>query len=304
MMARQKAFAAMSGAGSVSPSAGLTAYQDGPQIWVRWNNRLMASYRAHRSQKYPYMYPLTGPITGQSLTGETALPWPHHRSLWFACDRVNDHNFWQEELEKGQILSTGLRLGKVDASQVEINDQCEWRRPGGPLVMRDQRSIRLRRAGDNAWCMDWNIDWTAVQDVRIEKTNHSLFALRSASDLAPVEQGRLVNAEGLAGEKATYGIRSRWCALSRGQATAPGGLIEGIALMDHPDNPWSPCPWFTRDYGFISPTPFNFMERPWELPAQRSVRVRYRVVWYAGVPAGERLEDFYQDWLKETRTVK
>jgi len=282
----------------------LTAYQDGPQIWVRWNNRLVASYRAHASQKYPYMYPLAGPVTGRSVTAETALPWPHHRSLWFACDRVNGHNFWQEGIEKGQILSTNLQLVKTEGDLVEMTDRCEWRRPGGPLVMQDQRWIRLKRAGDDVWCVDWHIEWTAVQDVRIEKTNHSLFALRSAPDLAPVEEGHLMNAEGLSGEKATFGVRSRWCVLTRGQLASSHGPAESVVLMDHADNPWSPCPWFTRDYGFVSPTPFNFIERPWELAGGRSVSLRYRVLACAGDTGLQRLEGFYRDWLKETRTTK
>jgi hypothetical protein len=38
-------------------------------------------------------------------------------------------------------------------------------------------------------------------------------------------------------------------------------MVEGIALLDHPGNPWSPCKWFTRDYGFISPSPFNWLDQ-------------------------------------------
>jgi hypothetical protein len=49
--------------------------------------------------------------------------------------------------------------------------------------------------------------------------------------------------------------------------------------MDHPANPWSPCRWFTRDYGFISPTPFNWLdERGWQLETGESIRLRYRIV--------------------------
>ena len=41
--------------------------------------------------------------------------------------------------------------------------------------------------------------------------------------------------------------------------------------MDHPQSPWAPCPWFTQDYGFISPMPFNWIEKPWQLAAGQSV---------------------------------
>ena len=73
-------------------------------------------------------------------------------------------------------------------------------------------------------------------------------------------------------------------------------MVEGIALFDHPKNPWAPTPWFTRDYGFISPTPFNFIEKPWQLAAGKSVQLGYRVVLFAGDPKAAGLENIYRDW--------
>jgi hypothetical protein len=70
-----------------------------------------------------------------------------------------------------------------------------------------------------------------------------------------------------------------------------------VALMDHPKNPWSPCQWFTRDYGFISPTPMNWLgPEGWSLPAGQSVRLRYRVVGYAGDPLAVNLASLYDTW--------
>jgi len=110
---------------------GLTTYQLGPQIWVRWNNRPLTCYRAHRSQKYPYLYPLAGPQTGLSLTTETALPWPHHRSLFFGCDRVNGGNYWQEEFDKGQILSAGPKLAKPRRNPWKSSTPVTGKSPAG-----------------------------------------------------------------------------------------------------------------------------------------------------------------------------
>jgi hypothetical protein len=67
--------------------------------------------------------------------------------------------------------------------------------------------------------------------------------------------------------------------------------------MAHPENPWSPCPWFTRDYGFISPTPFNFRNQVWNLPAGEQVRLRYRVVLFAGSPEEVNLDDIAREWV-------
>jgi hypothetical protein len=276
--------------------AGLSTYQLGPQIWVRWNNRSITCYRAHRSQKYPYLYPLAGPLSGLSLTSETSLPWPHHRSLFFGCDRVNGGNYWQEDFDKGQIVSSGPCLGAMTANSVEILDACDWQKPGGPAVMKDRRTIAITVAGERLRFIDWEIEWTAVADVAIPKTNHSLFAIRAALDLTPTGGGQLLNAEGESGEKATFGKKSAWCDFHGKRENVPGDLVEGIAVLDHPKNPWSPCPWFTRDYGFMSPTPLNYIETPWQLAAGKSVTLRYRVVLHAGGPKDAGLDAVFKEW--------
>ena len=273
---------------------GLTVYELGPQTWVRWNNRLLTCYRAHRSQKYPYMFPLSGPLSGLSLTDETTLPYPHHRSLFFGCDRVNGANYWQEEYDKGQILSTGPKVAKATKDVVEILDSCDWQQPGKPVVMKDTRKITITVPNERLRFIDWEIVWQAVENIAITKTNHSLFSIRAALEITPKGRGSLINAEGDSGEKGTYGKKSAWCDFHGKRS--PVTPVEGIAILDHPKNPWSPCEWFTRDYGFASPTPLYFMEQPWQLAAGKSVTLRYRVVLHAGDPAEAGLPAIYKDW--------
>ncbi|MBN2475926.1 MAG: PmoA family protein [Pirellulales bacterium] len=281
----------------------LTAYQvepGNPHIWVRWGNRLLTSYRAHQSQKYPYMYPVTGPISGLSLTTETSLPYPHHRSLLFACDRVNGGNYWQDNLAAGQILSRGPRLGEVTPESAEILDRCVWKQPDGPVICRDERKITVAVSGPRLRLIDWQLKWVAVEEVTVTRTNHSLFSIRAAGDITPWGGGALVNSEGLSGEQATFGKPAAWCGYHGKRQNVPGNVVEGIAILDHPENPWSPCPWFTRDYGFISPTPMNFLEKPWRLPAGESVTLRYRVVLHASDPKDAGLDGIYKSWIAAT----
>ena len=275
---------------------GLTTYLLGPQVWIRLNNRPLTCYRAHRSQKYPYLFPLAGPLSGLSLTDETTLPYPHHRSLFFACDRVNGGNYWQEGYEKGQILSAGPKTGATAKDSVEILDACEWQKPDGPVVMKDRRTITLSVPNERVRFIDWEIEWSAEENVVIQKTNHSLFSMRAALDITPKGGGNMVNAEGDTGEKATFGKKSAWCGFFGKRANVGGDVVEGIAMFDHPKNPWSPCPWFTRDYGFASPSPMHFMEKQWELDAGKSITLRYRVVLHAGDPTGAGLSDLFRQW--------
>jgi hypothetical protein len=274
----------------------LTHYQIGPHIWLRWHNEPLLGYRAHPTQKYPYVFPLAGPVSGRSVTAESSLPWPHHRSLFFGCDFVNGGNYWQDELERGQIVSRGPIVAEATNRSAVIVDTCDWRQPGQPVQMTDDRRFTLTIPDDRHHILDVDITWRAEVDVTIQKTNHALFALRAAGDITPWGGGRLVSSSGDEGESATFGKPARWCAFFGRRTRAKGEPVEGITLMDHPESPWAPCSWFTRDYGFMSPMPFNWIEEPWRLPAGQSVRIRHRVVSFAGTPDEAGLEQLYKEW--------
>ena len=276
----------------------LTNYQIGPQIWLRWHNEPLMSYRAHPTQKYPYFFPVMGPVSGLSLTSESSLPWPHHRSLFFGCDFVNGGNYWQDALERGQIISKGPKAIEATKRSVVIVDECEWKQPDQPVQMTDERKFSLTLASPQLRIMDVEIQWSAVVDVTIQKTNHALFAIRTANDISPWGGGRLVSSEGQEGEAQTFGKPARWCAFFGRRAQAKGEPVEGIALMDHPKSPWAPCPWFTRDYGNISPMPFNWLKAPWHLAAGKSVHIKHRVVMFAGDPEEAGLNKLYEDWVR------
>ncbi len=292
---------ACAGAAPIKPEPGadkLTAYQDGPHIWIRWANHLLTSYRAHPTQKYPYLYPFAGPVTGLSVTTETSVPYPHHRSVLLACDRVNGGNYWQGPVDQGQIVSQGPKLGQVTPDSAEILDECQWRKPGQQPVMSDRRKLTVHVADPRLRWLDAEITWTAVEDVTVNKTNHSLFSVRAAPDLIPWAGGTLENSNGKSGEKETFGQPADWCTYYNKRPGTAGDVVEGVALFHHPENPWKDCPWFTRDYGFISPSPFNFMDKPWQLPAGKSVQLRYRVVAYAGTPRDADLEAIFKAWAR------
>ncbi len=278
-------------------SADLTHYQIGPHIWLRWHNEPLIGYRAHTTQKYPYVFPLTGPVSGLSLTAESSLPWPHHRSLFFGCDHVNGGNYWQDELERGQIVSRGPSVAEATSRSAVIVDACDWKQPGEPVQMTDERRLTVSVRGPRLRILDIDITWKAAVDVTVEKTNHALVAIRASEDLTPWGGGRLVSSDGHEGEVATFGKPARWCAFFGRRTQATGEPVEGIALMDHPDSPWAPCPWFTRDYGFMSPMPFNWIDQPWRLRAGQSVRVRHRIVMFAGDPQEAGLDALHREWV-------
>ena len=269
----------------------LGAYSFGACVWVRIGDGVFTCYRAERGQKYPYFYPVLGPATGLPMTDETALPWPHHRSLFLGCDHVNGGNYWQEGTERGQIVSRGPQAPEKPATSVVITDHCEWRQPGHEPIIEDERRFTVLATATGLRLIRADITLTARVDVHVGKTNHSLFSIRAARGLAPLGGGRLVNAAGQEGEKATFGQSAAWCGFEGTRL----GTTESIVLMDHPGNPWPKAPWFTRDYGFVSPTPFFWLdEAGWRLPAGQSARMRYQVVVRTGPIRPDEMNDLHR----------
>ncbi len=113
------------------------------------------------------------------------------------------------------------------------------------------------------------------------KSNHSLFSARMVPALSVEQGGTIVNAEGANNAEGTFGVKSPWCAYYGTR----NGKTEGLAILQHPENRWHPAPWFTRDYGFFSPTPMNWlMDGHVDLPESEPLTLRYRVLVFAGTP--------------------
>jgi len=256
------------------------ASKAGSRINITIDGKFFTSYIFSEDEKYPFFYPVNGPVSGGSVTSMRNAVYPHHSSLFFGCDRVNGGNYWQEGLEKGRIVSVNARIEKQGGDTAVITDECIWSRPGALSPIKDTRIFIITAPSENMIHIDVEINMEMLMDVHILKTNHSLFSARMAADLAVNNGGTMINAEGAKGEEETFGVKSPWIDYygKRGDA------IEGLAILQHPENPWYPSPWFTRDYGFISPTPMYWPENDEEifLKKREKLTLRYRVVIHSG----------------------
>jgi hypothetical protein len=292
---RSEPFALRPNAAQPQPQS-LRAVAHSNRVDVFVADRLFTSYLFADDLKYPYFHPVNGPRSGRSVTTHRTEPYPHHSSIFFGCDRVNGGNYWQEGLERGRIVSRNLRVVRDAGPTVELEQDCDWERPDAPSPFSDRRRITVSAPSPDQRIVDFEITLTAKTSVRIEKTNHSLFAVRMAPDLAVTGGGLLCGDNGKTGEQATFGRRSPWMDARGRRDTA----TEGVTLFNHPANPWSPPPWFTRDYGFLSPTPFNWLDTdPFELAEGTSLRLRYRVLIHADTPTPEALQSLYTAWTRE-----
>lgn len=284
---------AAAAAGAGTSARRLKAMQEPNRIRVFVGDALFTEYLFGPETKLPHFYPVNGPATGRSVTGTRLDPYPHHTSVFFGCDLVNGGNYWQEAPERGRIASRAVRLVQAEGESVVFEQDSVWERPGAESPFSDHRRVTLSAPGADRRHLDFEITLTALTDVRILKNNHSLFSVRMAPDLSVTGGGTLVNAAGESGEKATFGRTSTWMD-ARGRR---GGVTEGVAVLPHPQNRWSPPTWFTRDYGFFSPTPMFWLEGgELRLAKGEVVKLRYRVVVHADAPSPEVLEGMCRDW--------
>ena len=274
----------------------LSADRFDDRIVVRVDDRTFTCYRFGAGQKYPYFYPVNGPLSGVSVTTESSLPWPHHRSLFFGSDKVNGGNYWQEGNDQGQIVSRGPVLVHAGPDYVEVRDDCDWRKPGAEPILSDHREIRIEAPSPHLRVIRFKVTLAPRVEVRIERTNHSLFAARVTPELSAAAGGVLRNAAGATGEKGTFGEPSPWCDVSGTRF----GLREGIAIFESPRNRWYPSRWFTRDYGFFSPTPFNWLDDAGlRLAPGAALELEYQVVVHAGDAAEAGIAALFAAWAGE-----
>jgi hypothetical protein len=258
----------------------ITAEKVGSKINVTIDNKFFTSYIFSEDEKYPFLYPVNGPLTGSSVTSMRNGEYPHHSSLFFGCDLVNGGNYWQEGLERGRIISVNAQILKQGGDSVIITDECVWSRPGAVSPVKDSRTIIITSPNPGMIRLDFEVEMEMLTDVTILKTNHSLFSARMESGLSVNSGGIMINAEGLKGEKETFGKPSAWIDYNGKR----GKFTEGLAILQHPSNPWYPAPWFTRDYGFISPTPMYWPENGKDIFIKKGtvLDLRYRVLVHSG----------------------
>ncbi len=261
------------------PGQRVAAKIEKDKVTVTVGGKLFTCYKFAASQKYPYFWPVNGPASGKSITTETSQPYPHHHSLFLGCDRVNGGNYWQQGNERGQIVSQGPKLIKASDDRVVFTDKCLWRKPGEKPIILDRRRVVITAPKEDIRFIDFEISLEALTEIRILKSNHAFFSARVVPELSVKSGGTLVNAEGKTSEKETWGVPSPWCDYSGTR----DGITEGIAILQHPKNRWFPAKWFTRDYGFFSPTPMNWLkDGRLDMPKGEILSLRYRVVVHTG----------------------
>ena len=236
----------------------------------------------------PFFYPLAGPASGLSLTrmGHPGAPnHDHHRSIWFAHEKVSGVNFWgdtsparirQKEwlcYDDGDTEATmGVRLGWADGHDPKdllVQDLYVAVRPGP----NDETFLEVQTQFKPTAAM-----------LEFGKTNFGFFAVRVAKALSVFfGGGTLTNSNAKVGEKDIFAQTAEWMDYS---GTQPGDHKEGITFFDHPSNPGHPTAWHVREDGWMGAA--SCLGTPRTITAKEPLTLRYQLHAHRGMLDAQR----------------
>ena len=294
------------------PAQSVNAYVESDQITVIINGEEFTSYLFGQEHKYPFFYPVNGPLSGRSVTTWDQEPYPHHSSLyvsldWVVSENVERGNYWQprHELETGQVFSRNPRVVEDDGKRVVIEDELEWIVPEtGTHHFNETRKTTIWAPSATVRVMDFDFRFEVLKDLAIRPTGHAFFSARMRPEIAvgctdhgpewaPLGTGTIIDSEGNRDEEGTREKESDWAAYYGDN----DGVTEGLAIIQHPGNSMYPGLWVTRDYGFFSPSSFTFNDEPVEFEAGRELSFRYRVVVFSGDHEEADVAGWYRDFI-------
>lgn len=209
--------------------------------------------RWHFGPSYPrpFFYPLVGP-GGAALTrmGHPGAPdHDHHRSIWFAHQKVQGADFWSDRTA-ARVRQKGWRCYQ-DGDEAVMAVLLGWADGHDPKDLLEQELIAAVRPGpDGETFVELQATFRpAAETLEFGQTNFGFLAVRVAKHLsAHFGDGVLTSSAGAVGEPAIFGKPAAWVDDS---GPAPGGGREGITYFDHPQNPGHPTAWHVREDGWM-----------------------------------------------------
>lgn len=307
---------------SLEAAPGIAVKEDKGSLRVEADGKPFTVYHPTGARR-PYLHPIYGP-TGKSMVRN----WPeqeapgeeqdhiHHRGLWFGHRQVNGVSFWDDFPEGGLQIHESFSNVRSGAESGGFTEKLKWVDQQGREICRDERTVTFAAQGE-VRSIDFDVTITATQGALVfGDDSDGLMAIRLAETMrlkVPNDiknrkagkkpgAGHIVNATGVRDDE-TWGKRAAWC-----DYYGPvGGEIVGVAIFDHPENIRHPTWWHVRDYGLFSANPFG--KRGFEklsdprageltLPANGTLRFRYRFVFHRGDEVEARIAERYVEYTR------
>ncbi len=258
--------------------------------------------RWHFGPNYPrpFFFPLIGP-SGTSLTrmGHPGAPnHDHHRSIWFAHEKVLGINFWGDNTP-ARIRQKEWLCYKDGNEEAIMASLLGWYDGHDPKELLTQELIAAVRPGpDGETFVELQATFRpTAESLEFAKTNFGFLAVRMAKQISVhFGGGTLSNSEGAIGEPAIFGKSAKWVDYS---GPSPKGGSEGITYFDHPSNPTHPTKWHVREDGWMGASVcFDGIQTTTK---KTPLVLRYLLHAHAGPIAADRAGTVFKEFAARTK---
>ncbi len=338
------------GSSSPCSSEGRIHDRGDEQLEIYLGGEHIANYVFNDAYERPFLYPVIGP-DGLCVLRRvpTFGDHPHHKGISLNLGDVSGQrgrpgvDFWGlgtiGDPTQGRVIHqrfTSLEQGpvfiKIEEENIwKQNDEIEGAGPGkalperkrwkikkeGKVLLNETRTITIWNVLPNRIIDIHTVMSPAVEEVilsadvegRERRKENGPLLIRVADNMRGSVEGMIVNSEGARTEKNCWGRRARW--VDYYGPVVPNGPVNGIAVMDHPDNLRHPPGWHVRDYGLFSPNIFYDKKPEW--PDQGPVylsrakgeklELRYRIYIHRGDEKDGEVEQKWQDWVNPPQVI-
>ncbi|RIK83431.1 MAG: hypothetical protein DCC67_05885 [Planctomycetota bacterium] len=218
-----------------------------------------------------------------------------HHGLWFSWVFVNGVNYWEHDPQTGRPVGrtqwSDVKIVRNPDYSADISLQLAYGEGDRPPVLRESRTLRVKpRDSAGAYAIDWQCAFTAETEP----------ASVSVRPIPPMPGGVAWGGYGGLSVRLAEGLEDRRASTAeaaalfdaagiyRGQSPAcdysgvTGGVLAGIALLDHPDNPRHPSPWYAirSDMSYLNAA--IMAPGPIGIPPHETLTLRYRAVVHPG----------------------
>lgn len=256
----------------------------------------------------PYLSPIftasgkriTRGFPDEPLPGEPT-DHPHQRGMWMGCEHLSGMNLWELDPADPEPHMGSIRFDKVveivngeDTGSLTI--AATWLDPDYKPLINETLTLTFHAHTAARRVMDIDLRLKAVKLVTFEDARDGVIGMRLAPAFDEKLGARMVNSEGVVGEKPIEGTHAKWVDW---EATLDGERV-GVALMDSPANHRAPTTWVTRGKGLLFANPFaqRFYDKAREdgsmsLQPGDELRLRYRLLIH---PAGVDVAAAYKEY--------
>ena len=260
----------------------------------------------------------TKPHFDLRVAGGPLLTWSRpadhvwHYGLWFSWKYINGVNYWEEKNGKSDgetKLEILKKAPRDDDGSAEIMMSLFYWTDKVGTVLNEKRNITISApAEDGSYHMDWEMEFTALMDVKLDRTpipgeekgqswgGYAGLSMRFADGMKDVE----TVATTVGRVKRNEHNRLDTTAAAMGQSGIfADGKPYGVAILAHPSNPRAPGDWYALEGGN-----FNFfnaaflLKEPYTLAKGETLTLRYRVHIHPGRWDAEKLKACLDAYVK------